>query len=122
MQALQFNINHFSMSLYLGNEIFEVSTQRVVEHNHIFVRQGAGLQGQAVFKNRLVFRPISTDTLTHKKMTLTMAEKTNKAQKVRVLADVGLNPEQTKAVRFLYNFKLRNLGARSKRRRKIACG
>uniref|UniRef100_A0A914DY27 RNA polymerase-associated protein LEO1 n=1 Tax=Acrobeloides nanus TaxID=290746 RepID=A0A914DY27_9BILA len=85
-----------TMSLYLGNEIFDVSTQRVVDHNHIFVRQGAGLQGQAIFKNKIVFRPISTDTLTHKKMTMTMAEKTNKAQKVKVLADVGLNPEQEK--------------------------
>lgn len=46
-----------SMSLYLGNEIFDVYQQpQGGELSHLFVRQGTGLQGQAVFKTKLTFR------------------------------------------------------------------
>ena len=46
-----------SMSLYLGNEIFDVFKQsQGGELSHLFVRQGTGLQGQAVFKTKLTFR------------------------------------------------------------------
>uniref|UniRef100_A0A914WLA8 RNA polymerase-associated protein LEO1 n=1 Tax=Plectus sambesii TaxID=2011161 RepID=A0A914WLA8_9BILA len=85
-----------TMSLYLGNEIFDVHLQPVQDHNHLFVRQGAGLQGQSVFRTKLTFRPHSTDTLTHRKMTLSMADRSNKTQKVKVLAAVGADPETQK--------------------------
>ncbi|TKR77477.1 hypothetical protein L596_018447 [Steinernema carpocapsae] len=85
-----------TMSMYLGGEIFEVTTQPMHEHNHLFIRQGAGLQGLSVFKRRVVFRPHSTETLTHRKMTLNMAERSNKSQKVKVLNIVGNNPEEAK--------------------------
>jgi RNA polymerase-associated protein LEO1 len=46
-----------SMSLYLGNEIFDVyKTQMQGDHNHLFVRQGNWLHGQNVFKTKLTFR------------------------------------------------------------------
>lgn len=46
-----------SMSLYLGSEIFDVYQQsQGGELSHLFVRQGTGLQGQAVFKTKLTFR------------------------------------------------------------------
>jgi len=39
-----------SMSLHLGNEIFDVHKQPLAgDHNHMFIRQGTGLQGQAFF-------------------------------------------------------------------------
>lgn len=45
------------MSLHLGKEIFDVHTMTIQgDYNHLFVRQGTGLQGQAVFKTKLTFR------------------------------------------------------------------
>ncbi|KAH7729256.1 Leo1-like protein [Aphelenchoides avenae] len=85
-----------TMSLYLGNEIFDIQRQPVMDFNHLFVRQGPGLQGQSVFKDKLVFRPHSTETLTHRKVTMTMADKSNRTQKVKVMTDVGRNPETEK--------------------------
>ena len=46
-----------SMSLFLGNEIFDIYKQPEQGRlNHLFVRQGTGLQGQAVFRSKLTFR------------------------------------------------------------------
>lgn len=46
-----------SMSLHLGNEVFDVYKAPLQgDHNHLFIRQGTGLQGQAVFKTKLTFR------------------------------------------------------------------
>lgn len=46
------------MSLHLGSEIFDVHKQSLMQgdHNHLFIRQGTGLQGQAVFRTKLSFR------------------------------------------------------------------
>lgn len=44
----------FRMSLYLGGEIFDVTAQPMQLDNHLFLRQGAGLQGHAVFKQVLI--------------------------------------------------------------------
>lgn len=84
-----------SMSLYLGNEIFDIHKQQLLsgDNNHLYIRQGTGLQGQAVFKTKLTFRPHSTDSFTHKKMTLSLADRSQKTQKIRVLATVGKDPE-----------------------------
>lgn len=38
------------MSLYLGGEVFDITAQPMQLDNHLFLRQGAGLQGHAVFK------------------------------------------------------------------------
>ena len=46
----------------------------------LFSLLGTGLQGQAVFKNKLTFRPHSTDSQTHRKMTLSIADRFSKAQ------------------------------------------
>uniref|UniRef100_A0A1I8EL05 RNA polymerase-associated protein LEO1 n=1 Tax=Wuchereria bancrofti TaxID=6293 RepID=A0A1I8EL05_WUCBA len=86
-----------TMSLYLGGEIFDITVQPMQLDNHLFLRQGAGLQGHAVFKEKLVFRPHSTDSITHRKVTLSMADRSNKSQKVKVLTAVGSNPESKKA-------------------------
>ena len=63
------------------------------ENNHLFVRQGVGLQGQAVFRTKLSFRPHSTDSFTHRKITLSLADKSQKTHKIRVLPNVGQDPE-----------------------------
>ncbi len=45
------------MSLHLGSEIFDVYKQPLQgDFNHLFIRQGTGLQGQAVFRTKLSFR------------------------------------------------------------------
>ncbi|KAG8145020.1 hypothetical protein E2320_013406 [Naja naja] len=63
------------------------------DHNHLFIRQGTGLQGQAVFKTKLTFRPHSTDSATHRKMTLSLADRCSKTQKIRILPMAGRDPE-----------------------------
>ena len=48
-----------SMSLHLGNEIFDIHQMPLQgDFNHLFIRQGTGLQGQAVFKTKLTFRSV----------------------------------------------------------------
>lgn len=52
------------MSLHLGNEVFDVYKAPLQgDHNHLFIRQGTGLQGQAVFKTKLTFRYVLLRTL-----------------------------------------------------------
>ena len=55
--------------------------------------QGTGLQGQAVFRTKLSFRPHSTDSQTHKKMTLSMADRSSKANQIKVISMVGVDPD-----------------------------
>ncbi|VBB25839.1 unnamed protein product [Acanthocheilonema viteae] len=43
-----------TMSLYLGGEIFDITVQPMQLDNHLFLRQGAGLQGHAVFRQEIV--------------------------------------------------------------------
>merc|ERR1719468_1246124 len=84
-----------SYSLHLGNEIFDVHKQPLQsDFNHLFIRQGTGLQGQAVFKTKLSFRPHSVDSHTHKKMTLSMADRSSKSNQIKVISHVGNNPEE----------------------------
>lgn len=91
-----------SMSLHLGNEIFDVYKQPLQgDHNHLFVRQGTGLQGQTVFRTKLTFRPHSTDSFTHKKMTMSLADRMQKTSGIKILTQVGPDPDQDRH----YNLK-----------------
>ncbi|CAG2183258.1 unnamed protein product [Oppiella nova] len=63
------------------------------DNNHLFIRQGTGLQGQTVFRTKLGFRPYSTESFTHRKLTLSLADRSQKTQKIRVLPNVGKDPE-----------------------------
>lgn len=83
-----------SLSMHLGNEVFDVFKMKVDgEQNHLFVQQGTGLQAQAVFKNKLSFRPHSTASQTHRKMTMSIADRMNKAQKVKMMPAMEKDPE-----------------------------
>jgi len=87
-----------SLSLHLGSEIFDVYKQPLQnDHNHLFIRQGTGLQGQAVFKTKLTFRPHSTDSFTHKKMTMSLADRSMKTAGIKILTQVGHDPEAERA-------------------------
>lgn len=82
-----------SMSLHLGNEIFDAYRQPLLgDHNHLFVRQGTGLQGQSVFRTKLTFRPHSTESFTHKKMTMSLADRSSKTSGIKILTQVGKDP------------------------------
>ena len=87
-----------SMSLHLGSEIFDVHQMSLQgDHNHLFIRQGTGLQGQAVFKTKLSFRPNSTKSATHKRIINQLATRYQSSQqKVRVLPIAGQDPESRK--------------------------
>ncbi|XP_070260648.1 RNA polymerase-associated protein LEO1-like [Myotis yumanensis] len=83
-----------SMSLHLGSEVFDVYKAPLQgNHSHLFVREDTGLQGQAIFKSKLTFRPHSMDYATHKKMTLPLADRCSKTQKIRILPIAGCDPE-----------------------------
>ncbi|XP_036157544.1 RNA polymerase-associated protein LEO1-like isoform X2 [Myotis myotis] len=83
-----------SMSLHLGSEVFDVYRAPLEgNHSHLFVREDTGLQGQAIFKSKLTFRPHSTDYATHKKMTLPLADRCSRTQKIRIIPIAGCDPE-----------------------------
>ncbi|EPQ06306.1 RNA polymerase-associated protein LEO1 [Myotis brandtii] len=83
-----------SMSLHLGSEVFDVYKAPLQgSHSHLFVREDTGLQGQAIFKSKLTFRPHSMDYATHKKMTLPLADRCSRTQKIRILPIAGCDPE-----------------------------
>lgn len=69
------------------------------DHNHLFIRQGTGLQGQAVFRTKLSFRPHSTESFTHRKMTLSLADRSQKTSGIKILSQVGEDPDQDKKAR-----------------------
>lgn len=82
-----------STSLLLG-EVFDVHKNKIDGNfNHLFVQQGTGLQAQAIFKEKLTFRPHSTASQTHRKMTLSIADRASKAQKIKMLPAAGMDPE-----------------------------
>lgn len=87
------------------------------DHNHLFIRQGTGLQGQAVFRTKLTFRPHSTESFTHRKMTLSLADRSQKSTGIKVLSQVGHDPDAHKnemiKVRIKYTYQLDNTGGLS---------
>lgn len=84
-----------TMSLYLGSEVFDVNEKSISECSHLFIRQGLrqGLQGQAIFNAKLSIRPNSTESFTHRKLTLSLADRSQKTQKIRMLNNPGQDPE-----------------------------
>jgi RNA polymerase-associated protein LEO1 len=83
-----------SLSLYLGNEIFDVYKMYMQgDHNHLFVRQGNVLQGKTVFKTKLTFRPHSIDSNTHRKMTMSLVDRGTKLKKVKMISEISKNPD-----------------------------
>lgn len=84
-----------TMSLYLGSEVFDVNEKSIGECSHLFCRQGLrqGLQGLATFNSKLSIRPYSTESLTHRKLTLSLADRSQKTQKIRMLNNPGQDPE-----------------------------
>ncbi|XP_065053501.1 RNA polymerase-associated protein LEO1-like [Rhopilema esculentum] len=90
-----------SLSLHLGNEIFDIFKMPIEGlQNHLFVQQGTGLQAKAVFKEKLTFRPYSTRSQTHLKMTMSIADKVSKAQKIKLISVTERDPEAARREMF----------------------
>ncbi|PIO56489.1 hypothetical protein TELCIR_22111, partial [Teladorsagia circumcincta] len=57
-----------TMSMVIGKEVFDVESVPIHGNmQHLFVRQGSGLVAQKIFDRKLIFRPHSTDSETHRK-------------------------------------------------------
>lgn len=82
-----------TMSLYLGSEIFDINEKSFGEHSHLFASMGSGLQAQDIFHSKLSIRPNSTESFTHRKLTLSLADRSQKTQKIRMLNNPGQDPE-----------------------------
>ena len=63
----------------------------------LFSLQGTGLQAQPIFREKLTFRPHSTNSQTHRKMILSMADRVSKTGKIKILPNVGRDPELQKS-------------------------
>lgn len=86
--------NDGSMVMQVGSELFDITSMPLTDHNHLFIRQGTGLQGQAVFQQKLSFRPISTNSLTHKKVMTKLQQRAQlTTSQVKIMHNVGDNPE-----------------------------
>ncbi|CAL2040446.1 unnamed protein product [Caenorhabditis brenneri] len=87
-----------TMSLYLGSEIFDVTLMPLNENNlpHLYVKHSSIMSAQSVLSHRMNFRPHSTDSQTHRKVTLNMADRSRKNAQVKVMDAVGQNPEITR--------------------------
>ncbi|XP_029807924.1 RNA polymerase-associated protein LEO1-like [Suricata suricatta] len=82
-----------SLSLHLGSEVFDVYKAPLQgNYNHLFVREDTGLRGQAVFKDKLTFRPHSRDRDTYRKTTLPLANRCSRTQKIRILPMASCDP------------------------------
>ncbi|KAI6653600.1 RNA polymerase-associated protein LEO1-like [Oopsacas minuta] len=87
-----------TLSLYLGNEIFDVSQLKMEDKcNHLYLVQNAFLQAQSVFNKKLNIKPSSTDSQTHRKITLSIADRVSRTQKMRMIPAAGENPEVIRA-------------------------
>ncbi|KAI5936638.1 RNA polymerase-associated protein LEO1 [Manis javanica] len=82
-------------AIWEGNEVFDVyKTPLQGNLNHLFVREATGLQGQAIFKSKLTFRPHSADSATHRKVTLPPADRCSRTHKMRILPMLCRDPER----------------------------
>ena len=78
----------FSFVRFVPTKIYQPTFLFKSSLFNVFVFQGTGLQGQAVFRTKLSFRPHSTDSQTHKKMTLSMADRSSKTSGIKVISQV----------------------------------
>jgi len=75
-----------SLSLLLGDEMFEVNIHEIDSHQYIIVHHSneGVLQTQAQLTNSMSFQPYGIKSLTHKKLTASIAEKHQRAVKTKM--------------------------------------
>ena len=60
--------------MMIGGEVFECQDTRLLPPSHLYHRLPHGLTGLDVFDKRIKFRPSTTDSKTHKKVSKLFAE------------------------------------------------
>ena len=84
-----------SLSMFIGAEEFDIMQAPITHSNsHLYVKHGAGIQGQAQFHNKMLFKIHSTNSNTHRKMTLRISDRVSKDSATKTLPAVGRNPEE----------------------------
>ena len=77
------------------------------DYNHLYVRSGNVLSGQACFNTRYTFNLSSTQSLTHKRLTESVAGKVKKQGKLQLLHE-GEDPQKRlKEIQQIEDEKLR---------------
>jgi len=87
-----------SLSLMVGAELFDVSFQQLQEqYQYLFERQPQSsiMEAQVKFDQAMAFRPYSTASLTHKKLTATVLAKHQKVNRTKFIV-TNENPEEAK--------------------------
>ncbi|VDK56637.1 unnamed protein product [Cylicostephanus goldi] len=84
-------------SLVIGKERFDVESMPITATCNIYLFDKGPVSTQKISDRKLIFRPHSTDSETHKKFIMCMAERTTrKSSQVWMVAEVGANPEQAR--------------------------
>ena len=90
-----------SLQLQIGTEVLDVASQDVArEQSHLFVRHpGAGLiQAQAHLRTKLVFRPSSLQSKSHRMLRASIDQRHAKVTKIKKVVTT-VDPEAEKAAR-----------------------
>ncbi|KAF0988563.1 hypothetical protein HZS_843 [Henneguya salminicola] len=86
-----------SLTLHVGSEIFDVfRTPLPSMQNQLFIKQGSCLVCKGIFDQKLGFKPHSTDSDTHKRVTLSVADRLSRSQKICVVPASHIDPEKQK--------------------------
>ena len=60
----------------------------------------------SITSSYFIYRPHSTDSFTHRKMTMSLADRSTKTQKVKVVPVLGHDPEQNRTEKIKVRFDL----------------
>ena len=84
------------MSLCIGEEFFDITEKDITKQNaHVFASVGDGLLCRSLFKKKLGFRPVSLDSVTHKKLTKSVNDRFKKKARIRTF-ETDVDPEKLK--------------------------
>lgn len=83
-----------SLSLLLGDELFEIQTKSIEKEQQYLVaaHNDTILRTQTKLAKVMTFKPQDTNSLTHKKLTFAIANQNKKVNKAKQI-DVAENPE-----------------------------
>ncbi|XP_037949941.1 uncharacterized protein LOC119680966 [Teleopsis dalmanni] len=84
-----------SYTLHLGNEIYIATKMQLLDddYEYIFARQQRNFEALAKITQKFTFRPHSTESSTHRKMTMSLAERSfNREVGTKFLSNTGKDP------------------------------
>lgn len=87
-----------SLSLVVGSEVFDVTLDEhsmEKQHHYLFLRNAGIFTAERHLTKSMKFRPASTNSLTHKKLTASVLTKHQKVQRTKMFTMLK-NPEEMK--------------------------